>query len=156
MQCPEIELLLEIVFSSSQRSFGTAQGRQGPVAHGLHISPWIRASPGAACADGANLRNLGTKLPPLCRQPSWDLGYMWLPADVGALGGGTESRHFWGSWGHCQDGFGSRQPLSPVRCSRVSPCCPSPAWVSRPGAVCLRMLGLQRQVPVPQPSARNP
>lgn len=32
----------------------------------------------------------------LCRQAAqWDLGYTWLPADVVALGGGTERRHIW-------------------------------------------------------------
>lgn len=85
------------------------------------MSLWIRASPGAAYADGANLHNLVTQMPPLCWQTGRDLGYMWMLAAVSALGGGTERRHTRGSRGSCQVG----SDPSPVPCSGVSPRHPS-------------------------------
>lgn len=80
---------MEIVPSSSHESFRAAWERQRAAACGLHTSLWIRASPGAAYANGANLHNLVTQMPPHCWQAGEDLGYMRMPADVSALGGGT-------------------------------------------------------------------
>ena len=91
------------------------------------MSLWIRASPGAVYANGANLHNLVTQMPPLCWQTGRDLGYMWMPVDVSALGCGTERRHIWGSWGSCQVGFSLCEDPSPAPRSRVSPRHPSAA-----------------------------
>lgn len=96
-----MDTVVKLVPSSSHGSFRAAWERQRVAACGLHMSLWIRASLGAAYANGANLRNLVTQMPPRCWQAGEDLGYMWMLADVSALGGDTERGHICGSAWDC-------------------------------------------------------